>query len=249
VRGEGPYWVSLYNQQHTVSVSGISIVGAFEAVISLAPGSLSLSRVVLRGNHFASSGGPVTVSRSTLSSNSAGSSPAARPHRFPQHPERQQRGQRRSDRYRGPVSISQSTLSGNTVVPSQETGAVVLSRRETTLQSTIIANNSGANCGVAGHWPGPLTSLGHNLADDDSCNLTAEGDQPNTDPFLRPLGNYGGPTDTFALRPTSPAVDAGFAGNATTDQRGLPRIVNYSGVPMAVGGDNSDIGAFELQSP
>ena len=35
----------------------------------------------------------------------------------------------------------------------------------------------------------------------------------------------------------------------TTDQRGRPRIVNYPGVPMAVGGDNSDIGSFELQRP
>jgi len=38
-------------------------------------------------------------------------------------------------------------------------------------------------------------------------------------------------------------------GGQTTDQRGLSRTVNYPGVPKAVGGDNSDIGAFELQAP
>jgi len=67
---------------------------------------------------------------------------------------------------------------------------------------------------------------------------------------LRPLGSYGGPTKTFALSTASPAVDAGrVAGTAATDQRGRPRKVDYPGVPTAAGGDNSDIGAFELQSP
>ena len=31
--------------------------------------------------------------------------------------------------------------------------------------------------------------------------------------------------------------------------RGLPRRVDYPGVPTARGSDNSDIGAFELQAP
>ena len=60
--------------------------------------------------------------------------------------------------------------------------------------------------------------------------------------------NYG-PTETFKLRPSSPAIDAGFAAGATTDQRGLPRIIDYPGVPTATGGDNSDVGSFELQQP
>ena len=57
-------------------------------------------------------------------------------------------------------------------------------------------------------------------------------------PLLAPLGNYGGPTQTMALLPGSPAIDAG--NNAYSQRRhhrpaGLPRIVN--GVV--------DIGAFE----
>jgi hypothetical protein len=94
-----------------------------------------------------------------------------------------------------------------------------------------------------------VISKGRNLADDGTCNLTAQGDKPNTEPLLRPLANYGGPTKTFALPKTSPAIDAGLADTTQTDQRGLPRKVDYPGVPKAVGGDNSDIGAFELQSP
>jgi hypothetical protein len=95
-----------------------------------------------------------------------------------------------------------------------------------------------------------VISKGHNLADDRTCKLTAQGDKPHRDPLLRPLNDYGGPTQTFALQPASPAIDAGLAGTTTqSDQRGLPRKVNYPGVSKAVGGDNSDIGAFELQSP
>ncbi len=52
------------------------------------------------------------------------------------------------------------------------------------------------------------------------------------------LGNYGGPTQTIALVPGSPAIDAGSTtvpGYTTTDQRGFARL----GAP--------DIGAFESQ--
>jgi hypothetical protein len=56
-------------------------------------------------------------------------------------------------------------------------------------------------------------------------------------PGLAPLGSYGGPTQTIALLPGSPAIDAGTSGPGIpdTDQRGEPRV----GAP--------DIGAFESQ--
>ena len=55
--------------------------------------------------------------------------------------------------------------------------------------------------------------------------------------LLAPLGNYGGPTQTMALLPGSPAINAGTSGPGipATDQRGLGRV-------GAV-----DIGAFESQ--
>ena len=60
------------------------------------------------------------------------------------------------------------------------------------------------------------------------------------DPGLAPLGNYGGPTQTIALLPGSPAIGAGFMFDypgtstpITTDQRGMPR------------GSLVDIGAFQ----
>jgi hypothetical protein len=67
---------------------------------------------------------------------------------------------------------------------------------------------------------------------------TGTGAQP-LNPLLAPLGNYGGRTQSMALLPGSPAIDAGnnalIPKGVTTDQRGLPRIVNGT----------VDIGAFE----
>jgi hypothetical protein len=94
-----------------------------------------------------------------------------------------------------------------------------------------------------------LLSYGHNLSDDNSCSSifnTAIGDLNNTQPGLDPSGlqNNGGPTQTIALLPTSPAVNAIPARYCTaidgvtpiaTDQRGLPR-------PQ---GPACDIGAYE----
>jgi hypothetical protein len=99
--------------------------------------------------------------------------------------------------------------------------------------NTIFANSAGGAPNVGAFGAGAsVTSLGHNLSDDGSGNLTAAGDQPSTDPLLAPLGNYGGPEPTMALLPGSPAIDAG-TGAPATDQRGVGRV-------GAV-----DVGAFE----
>jgi len=174
----------------------------------------------LGGGIFVANGGAATISRSTLSGNSATESGGG-VSSF------------------GELTLLQSTLSGNS---APNGGAIVAAAGS--IESTIVANSpSGGDCVVSIH------SQGHNLADDGTCNLTGQADQPNTEPLLRPLDDYGGSTKTFALRPSSPAVDAGFAQGANSDQRGLPRIVDYPGVSKAVGSDNSDIGSFELRAP
>lgn len=127
----------------------------------------------------------------------------------------------------GKVTIINSTISDNSAT---EYGGGIFGTAE--LINTIIANNpSGGDCS------GKITSLGHNLDSDGTCNLTEPTDLPNTNPLLGPLRQNGGPTFTQALTSGSPAIDSGKDKDApTSDQRGVPR-------PR---GSSSDIGAYEV---
>ena len=91
------------------------------------------------------------------------------------------------------------------------------------VKNTIVADNSIENCNAA-QFGGVISSQGNNISSDDSCPFTKPADKQNTNPLLGPLQNNGGPTDTRALLPGSPAVDAA---NATAcpqrDQRGVVR--------------------------
>jgi hypothetical protein len=79
----------------------------------------------------------------------------------------------------------------------------------------------------------------HNLSGDASCMFGDVGSKQNAAPMLGALANNGGETDTLALQPGSPAIDAGTnVGCPATDQRGVSR-------PQ---GSACDIGAFELVS-
>jgi len=69
------------------------------------------------------------------------------------------------------------------------------------------------------------------------------------DAKLSPLQDNGGSTLTMALSLGSPAVNKGISNGLTTDQRGAPRPFDFSGITRAMGGDGSDIGAFELNPP
>ncbi len=117
-----------------------------------------------------------------------------------------------------------------------------------TFSNTIVADPRGGeqNCSSAGAASFAAASQGHNLADDNACELTAPGDQPSTEPMLGPLSNNGGPTQTIALPMGSPAIDQGVSDGLPTDQRDLTRPVDFPAIPNAPGGDGSDIGAFEL---
>jgi hypothetical protein len=204
--------------------------------ISIKRGTLTALRSTLSGNAAfrggaiaASNGAQIAVLQSTLSGNSASGAQSFGGGIFNDG---------------ATVTVAQSTLSGNSAYAG---GGIFNLGTQITLRSTIVADSVGGNC--VGVYGGAAVSHGYNLADDASCNLAAASDQPNTEPLLKPLDSYGGPTETHALRPTSPAVDAGVAGIVPTDQRGLPGSVDYPGVPKALGGDNADVGSFELQAP
>jgi hypothetical protein len=99
------------------------------------------------------------------------------------------------------------------------------------LRNTLIAYSAaGQNCS------GAVLDGGHNLSSDGSCGFVAAGSANNVDPGLGPLASNGGPTQTMALAPDSPAINAGDnASCPPIDQRGVPRPA----------GAACDIGAFE----
>jgi hypothetical protein len=153
----------------------------------------------------------------------------------------------------GTVTISNSTITANTAAAGKG-GGIIRVGGVLTLKSAIVAGNSAS---TAPDIDGSLQSDGFNLIQNTSGTTINQnpGAGPNItgqDPLLGPLTNNGGSTDTHALNATSPAIDKGknFATNSiNTDQRGHSRPVDLDDAiyPDAVGGDTSDIGAFESE--
>ena len=121
------------------------------------------------------------------------------------------------------------------------------------VQNTILSDNI-ADTSLGSDFGGVMNSKGYNLIKNAMgitfTNITT-GNIIGVDPQLLPLGNYGGVTQTRALRPSSPAIDKAAQPNFTTtlgDQRGVGfGRYDFSFVANAPGGNGYDIGAFELQ--
>jgi CSLREA domain-containing protein len=158
------------------------------------------------------------------------------------------------------INISNSTISQNFAVANGGGGVNNNNAGDVKIINTLIANN-GSQLGP--DLLGSFDSLGHNLLTNinGSSGFTLGTNNPNGDlvgapfapvfPILGPLQNNGGPVQTQALLPGSPAIDAGdncvtlVSGSGgclttplTTDQRGVTRRVN----------NTVDIGAFESRA-
>ncbi len=132
----------------------------------------------------------------------------------------------------------------STIVENSGTGDGVSSNGVIYFTNTIVAlngENGVVNCG----GNGTFNSNGYNLENADSCNFAGAGDQPNTDPLFDSEGlkDNGGPTQTYALQPQSPAVDAGDnTACPPVDQRGFHRPADGD----EDGTLTCDIGAYEV---
>ncbi|NET54905.1 MAG: hypothetical protein F6K47_01460 [Symploca sp. SIO2E6] len=149
------------------------------------------------------------------------------------------------------LNLNNSTVSDNT---ANNNGGGIFNRGfvantgTLTVGNSIIANNTAPTDPDLGRNNANntlITDNGNNLIGIDTTGAfttsTLVGTLANPiDPRLAPLADNGGPTQTHALLPDSPAFNAGsnaLAMGLTTDQRGEARI---SGAAV-------DIGAFELQ--
>ena len=191
-------------------------------------GTLTLTLCTLSGNTVISNSGgaignfngTVTLTQCTLSGNSGGLGGAI-------------------SNSGGTLTLRHCTLSGNSASLS---GGAIQNWGTLTQAYSIVAGNTappnhGAdiyNNGVSG--PATVTRVGANLVQSlvNANGGTDSGPAAiNALPLLAPLAAYGGPTQTMALLPGSPARNAAVGSLATSDQRGFPLV----GLP--------DIGAYE----
>jgi hypothetical protein len=151
----------------------------------------------------------------------------------------------------GNLQINISTITHNSASGDNASGGGI--NGSTTTDSSIIAlNNAPVGPDFTG---GTLVSTGYNIIGNnaDAVIDSQPTDQIGTpadpiDPLLGPLANNGGPTETHALLLGSPAIDQGISRGVYVDQRRFHRPIDIPGIPNAVGGDGSDIGAFEFGS-
>lgn len=125
----------------------------------------------------------------------------------------------------GTMTIQSSIVAGNSCPrgPDLESAAA-------TLSNTLLGDNRGAT-GLIETSPGAFDASG---------NLIGGPRFGIIDALLAPLAYNGGPTQTMALQPGSPALDSGAnPQHEARDQRGFP-FVRTAGI-------QTDMGAFELQ--
>jgi predicted outer membrane repeat protein len=251
---------AIYNDAGTVTVkectfSGNSARGG--GAIHNQPGALTVTDSTFSGNSATNGGaiynleGWVRITSSTFSGNRATNGG----------------GIRNYGDNTGSVSVINSTFSGNSATGSggaihNQTSSLYISHSTVAgnsagsgggicndsmwmhadLQATIVANSLSGNDCAGPHADQPVDDKGDNLDSDGTCKVGT-----TADPLLGPLQNNGGPTETHALLPGSPAIDTAtcqdLSGNPlTVDQRGVTRPQDGDGdhVPAC------DMGAFEL---
>ncbi len=152
----------------------------------------------------------------------------------------------------GTLTISNSTITANVAPGDSQGGGLWIGAGTTTIKSSIIAGNTSF---TDSDLHGTVNSEGFNLIQSTSGATINETLNPGTnitgqDPQLNPLGENGGSTLTHSLQCTSPAIDKGKAFGLTNDQRGGLRPLDFADTvfPNAVGGDGTDMGAFETQA-
>jgi hypothetical protein len=139
------------------------------------------------------------------------------------------------------IDLDYSTVTGNQIFYGGAGGGLALDPSSTAiynLTGSIVSgntDNAGTDCSGA-MSTSTVTTHGYNLLGDGCTATPAPTDLIGVDPMLAPLADNGGPTQTVALHPGSPAINAGGGPTCpATDQRGVSRPQENA----------CDIGAFE----
>ncbi len=157
----------------------------------------------------------------------------------------------------GVLTVGMSTITGCTLAQNSATGggSGIYNYEDSAtiiLNNTMVADNHGntsspdiygtamAECSLIGDNTGSDLAEAPVGAPDANGNLIGGPIHGIIDPMLRELSDNGGPTQTLALLPGSPAIDVGsnalIPTGVTTDQRGYARIVSGT----------VDMGAYEF---
>ncbi len=138
----------------------------------------------------------------------------------------------------GSIELLNDTIARNTAYYG---GGIYAPDDADTIENTIVADNSGTKESTDGggdcYYQAEAADKGGNLDSDGTCfgESEAAGDQIGVDPLLEPLASNGGPTETDALLPGSPAIGKAIGATCpTTDQRGVARSASAC-----------DVGAFQ----
>ena len=232
-----------------VSISGLTLANgaapmlAGGAISDSSNGLLSLDHVVATGNTAnnnsggggaggaISVSGAVSISDSTFTANTAGGNTGTA--------RAGGQGSGGAIDANGSLTLDSDTIDANSAgtAPGSAGGGIVQARNVTangTIMSGNLAGGASSNCDAH------VASSDHSLegpANQTSCGF----DLTSADPLLGALADNGGPTQTQALGPYSPALDAIPAASCPTmsDQRGLPRPDGSE--------RTCDVGAYENQ--
>jgi CSLREA domain-containing protein len=207
----------------TAAGGGIAAAGTLNVIGSTISGNTATGlRSTVGGGIYSAT--QLLLGNSTISGNSAGSGTGA---------------QGGGIAAAGNFLSQNNTIAGNTAASA---GGLALSAPAAgggtqSISNTIVGANTGGACGGTGL---ATDSTHNNIGFDSTCDFKGTADRNSLNPQLGGLANNGGPTDTLALAPNSPAINGG-SGCATTDQRGVTR-------PQPAGGV-CDIGAYEFRPP
>ena len=208
--------------------------GSGAAILNIPPGRMVLNNCTLVGNSgaHAGAGGAIlnnallAINNCTLAGNTAGGGGAI------------------YNNNAAILNITNSTFVGN-FVPF--TGGALIDFGALVLVNCVLSGNSAGSQGPNLFESGSGLNVSSTLITDGTMSGVTNGFAGNLvgtsanpiDARLAPLGNYGGPTETMPPLPGSPAIHAGVPTSLSTDQRGLPRVVN----------GQTDLGAVQLQTP